>query len=67
MSSIVVVESVLTTMTVPARPAARAAAHSPSGQAMRWNAVGATMTGKEMLSPRTVVEVLREDTSRSTG
>ena len=47
--------------------AARAAAHSPSAQAMRWKAVGATMTGKEIFSPRMVVDVSREETSHSTG
>jgi hypothetical protein len=54
-SSMAVVESELRQKAVPARPAARAAATSPSAHAILWNAVGATMTGIDMGCPSTVV------------
>src|SRR5437762_4987367 len=55
MSSMVNVDTVLTTMTVWAPRAARAAASSPSGRARRLKAVGASSTGNAIFSPRTVV------------
>ena len=53
-------------MIVPAAPAARTVARSPSSQAMRWNAVGATSTGIAMRVPSTVVEASQRLTSTST-
>ena len=40
---------------VPAAPAARVAANSPIGWARWWVPVGASITGKLISSPRTVV------------
>ena len=50
-----VFDSELKIITVPAMAAARAAASSPSGCAILWNAVGAIMTGIARRCPRTVV------------
>ena len=52
-------------ITVPARAAARAVAHSPSGFASRCSAVGATSTGSETGPPSTVAAVLTRPTSTS--
>ena len=53
-SSTATVDAMLTIMIVSAAAAARAVAGSPSGWASRWNAVGATMTGIEARSRRSV-------------
>ena len=52
-------------MVVPRASAARAVAISASGWANRWRAVGANITGREMVRPRTVVEVSIDVTSIS--
>ena len=54
-----------TTMIVPASPAARAVASSPSGCARRCEAIGATMIGSAIGWPRTVVASETLDTSLS--
>ena len=53
-------------MIVPAAATARAMAGSPSGSASRWNAVGATSTGKATSVPRTVVAAETSPTSTRT-
>jgi len=54
---------VLSTITVPIAAAARAVAHSPSGCASRWNAVGATSTGIDTGVPNAVVASAHDPTS----
>ncbi len=61
-----VVERVERIITVPAAPAARAVARSPSGVARRWNAVGATRIGIATGWPSTVVAISRRETSTIT-
>ena len=54
-----------TTMIVPAAAAARAVASSPSGWAIRCEAIGATMIGRAIGWPRIVVARETCDTSMS--
>ena len=65
MSSIGVIVLVETIMIVPAPAAAFAVASSPSGWAIRCDAIGATMIGRAIGWPSTVVESDTDDTSRS--
>ena len=53
-------------MSVPAAPAPRAIAASPSSWAICWNAIGATSAGIETGVPSTVVCVATSVTSTST-
>ena len=61
-----IVEAVLTTWAIPAAPAARATASSPSGWASALNAQGAVSTGMLRGWPSTVVRVSTRLTSTST-
>ena len=53
-------------MSVPASPAPRAIATSPSSWAICWKAMGATRAGIETGVPSTVVSVETDDTSTRT-
>jgi hypothetical protein len=61
-----VFDKVDSTNSVPASPAPRTDASSPSLCASRWNAVGATAIGIAIFCPSTVVASSRRETSTST-
>jgi hypothetical protein len=64
-SSIGTIVLVDTTIIVPAAAAARAVASSPSGCAIRCDAIGATMSGRAIGWPSTVVASETCETSTS--